>query len=576
MTALPAAEKARWAAGAASHERVEWHRIDWEAANKNVRRLQARIVQATREGRWNKVKSLQRLLTHSFSGRALAVRRVTENRGKRTAGVDGETWNTPEKKAAAVRGLRRRGYRPEPLRRAYVPKGNGKMRPLGIPTMRDRAMQALYLLALDPVAETTADPSSYGFRKARSAADAMERCFKLLSKGDRAEWILEGDIRSCFDRISHQWLLANVPMDRVVLRKWLKAGFLEGGHLSPTEAGTPQGGIISPVLANLALDGMEQVLKRHFPRTTRKGKRAKVNLARYADDFIVTGATREVLEEGVRPLLEDFLRERGLELSPEKTVVTHITEGFDFLGQNVRKYDGKLLIRPSKKSVKAFLREVRRRIKGNRGATAGNLIAELNPLMRGWVNYHRHVVSKTTFHTVDHVIINALWAWAARRHRNKPKRWIKDKYFHVHGARRWVFTGTVKDASGNRKVVQLFAADRVPVGRHRIIRAQANPYDPDWEPYFEARRDHAMTRSLAGNWRLLRLWREQDGRCPLCREPITTQTGWHDHHIVWRSQGGGEGLENRALLHPTCHLQVHSRGISLAKPRPLKRAFGKA
>lgn len=246
MTALPAADEARRGVGAASHERVEWHRIDWKAANKNVRRLQARIVQATREGRWNKVKSLQRLLTHSFSGRALAVRRVTENRGKRTAGVDGETWNTPEKKAAAVRGLRRRGYRPEPLRRAYVPKGNGKMRPLGIPTMRDRAMQALCLLALDPVAETTADPSSYGFRKARSAADAIERCFKLLSKGDRAEWILEGDIRSCFDRISHQWLLTNVPMDRAVLRKWLKAGFLEGGCLSPTEAGTPQGGIITP------------------------------------------------------------------------------------------------------------------------------------------------------------------------------------------------------------------------------------------------------------------------------------------------------------------------------------------
>lgn len=215
--ALPATDEAR--RGAASDKRVEWNRIDWKAANKHVRRLQARIVRATREGRWGEVEYLQRLVTHSFSGRAMAVRRVTENRGKRTAGVDGETWETPEKKAAAVRTLKRRGYRPSPLRRAYVPKGNGKMRPLGIPTMRDRAMQALYLLALDPVAETTADPSSYGFRKARSTADAMERCFELLSKGDHAEWILEGDIRSCFDQISHQWLLDHVPMDRAVLKK---------------------------------------------------------------------------------------------------------------------------------------------------------------------------------------------------------------------------------------------------------------------------------------------------------------------------------------------------------------------
>lgn len=498
MTALLATDEAR--RGAASHKRVEWRRIDWKAANKHVRRLQARIVRATREGRWGEVEYLQRLVTHSFSGRALAVRRVTENRGKRTAGVDGETWETPEQKAAAVRTLKRKGYRPSPLRRAYVPKGNGKMRPLGIPTMRDRAMQALYLLALDPVAETTADPSSYGFRKARSTADAMERCFELLSKGDHAEWILEGDIRSCFDRISHQWLLDNVPMDRAVLKKWLKAGFMEGGNLSPTEAGTPQGSIISPVLANLALDGMERVLGERFPHTTFEGKRARVNLVRYADDFIVTGATREVLEEEVRPLLEDFLGERGLELSPEKTIVTRITGGFDFLGHNVRKYDGKLHIKLSKESVTAFLREVRRRIKGNRGTTAGDLIWELNLLIRGWANRHRNVVSRTTFFTVDHAIVDALWAWAVRRHRNKPKEWIKEKYFRVHGEKRWwVFTGTVENASGNHKVVRLFAAHRVPVGRHRIIEAHANPNDPDWEPYFEARRKHARTRSRAGN-----------------------------------------------------------------------------
>ncbi len=225
-----------------------WHQINWRHAEKNVRRLQARIAQATQAGKWGKVKALQRLLTHSFSGKALAIRRVTENTGKRTPGVDGEIWKTPEQKAAAIDTLHQRGYHPQPLRRMYIPKSNGAQRPLSIPTLRDRAMQALYLLALDPVAETTADPNSYGFRTARSAADAMEACFIALCRNDRAEWILEGDIRSCFDQISHEWLLTHIPMEKGMLNKWLKAGYIERHSFHPTEEGTPQGGIISPAL----------------------------------------------------------------------------------------------------------------------------------------------------------------------------------------------------------------------------------------------------------------------------------------------------------------------------------------
>jgi RNA-directed DNA polymerase len=232
-------------AGAASHGAVDWHQIDWRRVHQNVRRLQARIVKATQAGRWGRVQALQRLLTHSFGGKALAVRRVTENRGKRTPGVDRETWDTPAKKATAVRQLRRRGYRPRPLRRIYIPKKHGKKRPLGIPTMRDRAMQALYLLALAPIAETTGDPNSYGFRAERSAADAIGQCFQALAKRDRAAWVLEGDIVSCFDRISHEWLLAHVPLDRAILRAWLKAGFMDKGAFHRTDEGTPQGGIIT-------------------------------------------------------------------------------------------------------------------------------------------------------------------------------------------------------------------------------------------------------------------------------------------------------------------------------------------
>jgi len=250
MTAAPATmdgpPPAAHTAGAPADGTMDWHSIDWDQAQRIVRRLQARIVQATQAGRWGKVRALQRLLTHSYSGKVLAVRRVTENQGKRTPGVDHVTWETPAKKMAAVQGLRQRGYRPQPLRRVYIAKSNGKRRGLGIPTMKDRAMQALYLLALDPIAEVTADPNSYGFRQERSPADAMQQCFVVLSHTDSAQWVLEGDIRTCFDAISHEWLEAHIPMDKAILHAWLKAGYLDKRVLHPTEQGAPQGGIATP------------------------------------------------------------------------------------------------------------------------------------------------------------------------------------------------------------------------------------------------------------------------------------------------------------------------------------------
>ena len=223
-----------------------WDQIDWSHSEREVRRLQARIVKAAREGRHNKVKALQLMLTHSFHGKALAVRRVTENQGKRTPGVDGAIWQTPGAKYGAIGALQRRGYQPKPLRRVHIPKANGKLRPLGIPTMKDRAMQALHLLALEPIAETTGDPNSYGFRPARSTADAIETCFLLLGRTCAPQWILEGDIRGCFDHISHEWMLRHVSTDKKVLRQWLKAGYMENRTLFPTEAGTPQGGVMTP------------------------------------------------------------------------------------------------------------------------------------------------------------------------------------------------------------------------------------------------------------------------------------------------------------------------------------------
>ncbi|WP_374512914.1 group II intron reverse transcriptase/maturase [Niveibacterium sp.] len=539
-----------------------WHHVPWVDAHRVVARLQARIAKATKAGEWRKVRTLQKLLTKSTSAKALAVRRVTENQGARTPGVDRQLWDTPDAKWHAVVALGSTQYKPLPLRRIYIPKTNGDKRPLGIPTMRDRAMQALHLLALDPVAETTGDPHSYGFRRERSTADAIEQVRNVLGRDASPKWVLEGDIKGCFDNISHDWLAANVCMDKGILRKWLKAGFIETGKLFPSQAGTPQGGIISPVLANIALDGLQHELTTLFS-TVRQAREAKVNLVRYADDFIITGSSKELLEERVKPLIVQFLAARGLALSEKKTKITHVTEGFDFLGWNVRRFNRMLVTQPSKKNVKAFLDKIRDHLRSHKAAAQADVIDKLAPVIRGWANYHRSQMASQRFSRCDHQIWKALWRWACRRHPEKGARWIKKRYFKSLKGRDWRF------ATMDKLLPTLSEYRKRP---HTKVKAEANPYDPEYDEYFSKRLARKMDGTLEGRRKLRWLWWMQEGLCPACQQRITRESGWHLHHIIKRSQRGSDKLTNLVLLHPNCHMQYHATendgpvaGISMFK-----------
>lgn len=465
---------------------VRWKEIDWKAAERQVRRLQMRIAKAISKGKYSKAKALQWILTHSFYAKAMAVKRVTSNQGKRTPGVDGVLWKSPRTKIEAVYNLKRHGYKAKPLRRIYIPKKNGKLRPLSIPTMHDRAMQALYKLALSPVAETLADRNSYGFREGRRCADAIAAAFNALSKPNSAPYVLEGDIRGCFDNISNQWLLDNIPMDKVILRQFLEAGYVENGAAFPTLKGTPQGGIISPVLSNMTLDGLERVIHSAVPR------RSRVNFVRYADDFIVTGKSPTLLEKKIKPAIEAYLKERGLELSAEKTVTSHIKDGFTFLGQSFRKTGGILRIKPSKEGTLALMREAKDLIRQHRSSPMEQLIKKLNHRLLGWANYHKHVVSSETFNRVDKYVYEQLWRMTRRRHPNKSRRWLARKYWtgawHGH-----VFTATRK-CKGKRFLLQVVRVSSIAIKRHIKIKADANPYMRQYAGYFWRRRHIKETR----------------------------------------------------------------------------------
>ena len=538
---------------------VFWHLIDWQRVHYIVKNLQGRLVKAVQNGKWRIVRSLQRLLTTSMSGKLLAIRRVTENKGRQSAGIDKVLWDSPAKKWQARLQLRTQGYKAQAVRVVKIPKKNGKWRKLGIPTMRDRAMQALYLLALDPISETLADGHSYGFRKYRSCADAIRQCHIVLCKGSSPTWILEADIKGCFDHINHDWLLKHIPLPNRILRTWLKSGQIgkDGKRFSTTE-GTPQGAIISPTLANMTLDGLQPQLYEAMDIVYRSDGGIKYNphqihFIRYADDFIITSNNPSVLTHQVKPLVVQFLQQRGLQLSEAKTQITHIHHGFDFLGKTIRKFNGKLLTYPSKANVQTFLHNIKTTIKRHPSVKSSVLIHQLNPKIKGWAMYHRADAAKATFYKVEHLIWQMIWKWCVRRHGNKGKRWVQQKYFTCLNNDHWTFY----DTDENDNIVYLMKMGKVRIKRHTKIRSSANPYDPMDEPYFEKRIQSQLLNQHGGKVLLRQLYRRQKGKCPRCQQMITQASGWNIHHRIPRYLGGATTWNNLILLHPVCHQQVH-------------------
>src|SRR5947208_5206918 len=477
--------------------------------------MQRKLSQRATDDPTKQFVDLYSLLCHEVWLR-VAHHHVNANQGRETAGIDGETMSNfngnREGNLEELRQLLKAGtFEPVPVRRVYVPKPKGGERPLGIPTIRDRIVQEGLRMILEPLWEADFSIHSYGFRPNRSTYDAIAYIGnRLTSNGSIYQWIIEGDIASYFDTISHNWLLTHIPMEESILEKSLKAGYMEKSVWHAAEDGTPQGGIISPVLANMTLDGLEKLLREKYPTKGpggNKGRRSKVHTVRYADDFIITGSSQTLLEKEVKPLVIGFLQERGLELSQEKTKITHIADGFDFLGQNIRKYNGLLLTRPSKKNVKAFLTDIRETIKGHKQATAYGLIALLNPKIQGWANYHRHGASSKTFVRVDWAIEKALWQWAKRRHPKKGTHWIQKRYFCQIGSKNWCFFGTAKSKDGQTVQKVLCTAASTPIVRHTKIKGACNPYDPAWTPYLSERQEAKMKRTLRNRHQLLELWK---------------------------------------------------------------------
>jgi RNA-directed DNA polymerase len=552
-----------------------WNRLPWKKLEKHTFRIQKRIYRASQCGNVRAVHTLQKLLTKSEAARLVAVRRVTQdNQGKKTAGVDGVKSVPPKQRFDLVKRIHpnywKRSASP-PARRVWIPKpGKTEQRPLGIPTMFTRAQQALGKMALEPEWEARFEPNSYGFRPGRSCQDAIEAILNAIRY--KPKFVFDADISGCFDNINHSALLAKLntyPAMRHVVKLWLKAGVVDTGVFAPTEKGTPQGGVASPLLANIALHGMEQVIS-----TYHKGQE-KALLVRYADDFVLVHSEKEVLDQAARSITE-WLGDMGLELKPSKTKVTHTLTpldgnvGFDFLGFTIRQFPVgkthpgrhphgrplgfKTIIKPSKEAVKRHIHQIKQRVRALHSASQEQVIKVLNPVIGGWANYYRTVPSKKTFSWCDHTVYVQLTQWARHKHPTRGRKWLARNYWRTKAQRHWVFM--------TLQGVELRDHSQTAISYHTKVRGGASPYDGQLLYWSQRLKQHPLMEG-----KLARLLKDQQGKCRYCGLVFKDGDIWEIDHLVPKSQGGRNTLSNCQVLHRHCHDQRHAdlakAGISL-------------
>jgi RNA-directed DNA polymerase len=549
---------------------VEWNKLNWRKLERVVFKLQKRIFRASQRGDIKAVRRLQKTLMHSRSAKCLAVRRVTQdNQGKKTAGIDGLKNLAPFVRLILVKSLKL-GTKAAPTRRVWIPKpGTDEKRPLGIPTIHDRALQALVKSALEPEWEAKFEPNSYGFRPGRSAHDAVGAIFNAMRF--KAKFVLDADIAKCFDKIDHKALLIKLntfPTIRHQIKAWLKAGVMDEGKFASTNEGTPQGGVLSPLLANIALHGMENRIKQAFPIRWKKinGKKKEIpgaEFVRYADDFVILHENIEVIKE-CQQIITEWLSGLGLQLKPSKTRIIHTLEryennepGFDFLGFNFRQYKVgknysakntvgellgfKTLIKPSKQKVKKHLTRLAGIVDNHKGATQQELILKLNPIIRGWSNYYATVVSKEIYQSIDHYVYQMLRAWSKRRHPKKSMKWIVNKYWQTIGSDQWKFATKEKE-------LILVRHSETEIIRHVKVQKDKSPYDGDWVYWSQRLRNHPEVSQKCN-----KLLKKQKGRCLECGLYFKDGDLLEVDHITPRSRGGKDNYSNLQLLHRHCH-----------------------
>lgn len=558
----------------------EWAGLPWRKLEQHQYRLQKRIFKASERGDLKTVHTLQKLLMKSRSARLLAVRRVTQdNQGKKTAGIDGIKSVEPAGRLAMVEAIhpkRMDKRKPQPLRRVWIPKpGKTEQRPLGIPVMVDRASQALAKAALEPQWEALFEANSYGFRPGRSAHDAIEAIFTSIRY--KPKYVLDADIKGCFDNIDHQSLLEKLrtyPAMRRQVKGWLKAGVMEALELSPTQAGTPQGGVVSPLLANIALYGMEEALQKACigEKKTQLALRSVPRLIRYADDFVVLHAEAEEVIKA-QQIIATWLKSIGLELKPSKTRLSHTLDtyqgnvGFNFLGFTVRQFSVgkthtgtymgkplgfKTIITPSKEGIQRHLQQIRKILQNSQSVSQEQLIDQLNPVIHGWALYYRASVSKKQFAACDHHLTRMLWQKMARKHSNKSAKWVKGKYWRAIEGNTWTYA---TPEGPEQHVLRRHVA--IPIKRHVKVKGKTSPYDGNLLYWVKRLKDHPLTRTTVG-----KLLQKQQGKCRWCELLFREEDQIEIDHITPRSEGGGEELSNKCVLHRHCHDQRHAKHVT--------------